>query len=155
LPKKRSDEEEAAVSSHAKADDKARPERKASPALPAAEERSGRTVPQRSRSMPMVLAGTALGLVLGGGGTAAVMSMFGGGDSKPKTSATAPNAGQPAAAEQAAKEWTTQFPDKRPDEVSNALAQLDSGKKEAEKNLAAQVDAVKAEQTKSANLSND
>jgi hypothetical protein len=155
LPKSQSDEEEAAASSHAKADEQERLERKASPARPTEEGSSGRIGPQRSRSVPMVLAGTALGLILGAGGTAAVMSMFGGGDSKPMTSATAPNAGQLAAAEQAAKEWTTQFPDKRPDEIANTVAQLDAGKQEAEKNLAAQTDAVKAEQTKSANLSND
>jgi hypothetical protein len=155
LPKSQPDVEEAAASSQATSDEQERLERKASPERPAEEGRSGRIGPQRSRSMPMVLAGTALGLILGAGGTAAVMSMFGGGDSKPKTSAAAPNADQLAAAQQAAKEWTTQFPDKRPDEVANTMSQLDAGKQEAEKNLAAQADAVKAEQTKSANLSND
>jgi hypothetical protein len=155
MPPARSEEEEAAASSHAKAEEQERRERKASPERPSDAGQSGRIYPPKSRSLPMVLAGTVIGLVLGAGGTAGVMSLSGGNDSKAKSSANTPNPNPVAAVDQGGKEWTTRFPDKGPEDVAKMIDELDAGKKEAEKNVAVQADAVKAEQTKNANLSND
>jgi hypothetical protein len=143
LPERRSDEDEAQPSEKQSA--------VVQEAEPAPESRtdagtSGRFGPLRSRNLSKVLVGVAVGLVLGAGGTAGLMSLFGGGDSKPKTSATQPNAGT----DQAAREWTTKFPNQQPDEVAKMIDELNAGKQKADNDLAAQAVAMKAEQVKSA-----
>jgi hypothetical protein len=147
LPERRPDEEVAEPSIK---QSEPEPEDEAAPALRTDAGTSGRLGLMHPRNRSTVLVGAVLGLILGGGGAAALMSLFGGGDSKSKTAATQPNGGQLAAADQTGKEWTTQFPNQRPDEVAKMIDQLNAGKQEAEKNLIAQTEAVKTEQAKSA-----
>ena len=110
-----------------------------------------------SGSLVKILAGAALGLILGIGGSAAYVSLFGGdsGKASVNTPANNTNPNRVAAANQGGNEWVARFPDKGPDDVAKMIEDLDGAKKEAEKNAAAQADLVKAEQAKSSTLNND
>lgn len=126
--------------------------------------KSGWFAPPRARALTKVLAGTALGLVLGVGASAGLM--FGAPDMlaslgveidkpKVKNSPSGPNPGQVAAVEQGGKDWAARFGDKGPDDVAKIIDQLEEGKKEAEQKAADQAKAVETAERKAAKSSED
>jgi hypothetical protein len=157
LPERPSEEEDVAASSQASALKQAGVEEVSSIRTRVDEGRSNGKAAPHPRSLVNLLAGTAVGLILGIGGTAAYVSLFGGdsGKSAAKGPGTTTNGNQVAAANQGGNEWVARFPDKSPDDVAKMIADLDGAKQEAEKNAAAQADLVKAEQTKSATLNDE
>jgi hypothetical protein len=112
------------------------------------------------RSMPKVLAGAALGLILGVGATAGYFSMR---DSGAKSSqSTGPGAAQPAAADQANRNIPAAIGGRTTEEIVAALDRLEQEKKEAEqekkqaeKKAADLAEQLKAAETKATGGSGD
>ena len=113
--------------------------------------------PPHPRSLVNLLAGTAFGLILGIGGSAAYVKLFVGDSGKPSVTSPAnnPNPNQVAAANPGGNEWAVRFPGRGPDDVAKTIEQLEGAKQEAEKNAAAHAELAMAEQKNNASLNNE
>jgi hypothetical protein len=107
--------------------------------------RAEKTAP---RSMPKVLAGAALGLLLGAGATAGIFSLR---DSGAKSTQTAsPGAGSQAALDQPGRNIPAAIGGKTPEEIVATLDRLEQEKKEAEKKAADLAAELKTAEAKAA-----